>query len=154
MDSKDYEILSNMMKFKTNNLQILAENVNISKSSVQKRIKKMEEEDIIKGFIPELNEEKLPEIITAISMIKAHYQPGYADTIGNKLSKIAGVCSVYYILGEYDFVVLIKATGRKDLECIINAISSISHVERSNTITVLTTKLEDLTAFYRLNGKS
>jgi hypothetical protein len=46
---------------------------------------------------------------------------------------------------------VIKARGRKDLERIINSISAIERVERSNTITVLSSMLEDLTLFYRLD---
>ncbi|WP_175266812.1 winged helix-turn-helix transcriptional regulator [Acidiplasma cupricumulans] len=40
MDEKDKEILKTMMILKTNNLQDIADRVSISKSSVQKRIKK------------------------------------------------------------------------------------------------------------------
>jgi DNA-binding Lrp family transcriptional regulator len=151
MDSKDIEIVKSMLKLKTNNLQTIAETVSISKSSVQKRIKKMEEDRIIKGFIPELNEDLLPETSTAISMIKAKYGPGYAEEIGKQISQIKGICSLYYILGDYDFMAVIKARGRKDLERIINSISAIERVERSNTITVLSSMLEDLTLFYRLD---
>lgn len=150
MDEKDKEILEFMMKLKTNNLQVLAEHVGISKSSVQKRIKKMEDDGLIKGFIPELDSDKLPETITAISMIRARYGPDYAGKVGEEISHIDGICSLYYILGEYDFMAVIKARGRKDLETIINKISGSERVERSNTITVLSTALEDLTAFYRI----
>ncbi|MEM0140349.1 MAG: Lrp/AsnC family transcriptional regulator [Ferroplasma sp.] len=150
MDEKDREILEYMMKLKTNNLQILADSVKISKSSVQKRIKKMEDDGLIKGFVPELDDTKLPEILTAVSMIKGRYGPNYAEEIGKQISAIEGICIVYSVLGEYDFLAVIKARGRKDLEIIIKEISAIEQVERSNTITVLSTKLEDLTAFYRL----
>ncbi len=151
MDKKDFDILRSMLNLKTNNLQTIADTVSISKSSVQKRIKKMEEDHIIKGFIPELNEDMLPETSTAISMIKARYGPGYAEEIGKQISKIEGICSLYYILGDYDFMAVIKSRGRKDLERIINSISAIERVERSNTITVLSSMIEDLTLFYRLD---
>ncbi len=151
MDKKDKDIINSMMSLKTNNLQIIAEQVKISKSSVQKRIKKLEEEGIIKGFIPELNEDNLPQQITAISMIRAKYGPDYAVKIGGEISKIEGISSVYYVLGDYDFVAIIKAKGRKDLEEIMNKISSIERIERSSTITVLSTFREDPTAFYRLD---
>lgn len=88
MDEKDKEILKTMMILKTNNLQDIADRVSISKSSVQKRIKKMEEEKIIKGFIPELDRNNLPETLTAISMIKAKYGSGYAEEIGKQISQI------------------------------------------------------------------
>ena len=93
----------------------------------------------------------LPETSTAISMIKARYGPGYAEQIGKQISKIEGICSLYYILGDYDFMAVIKSRGRKDLERIINSISAIERVERSNTITVLSSMIEDLTLFYRLD---
>lgn len=113
----------------------------------------MEDDGLIKGFIPELDSDKLPETITAISMIRARYGPDYAGKVGEEISHIDGICSLYYILGEYDFMAVIKARGRKDLETIINKISGSERVERSNTITVLSTALEDLTAFYRIYWK-
>jgi DNA-binding Lrp family transcriptional regulator len=151
MDKKDNEILKSMMKLKTNNLNVIAGAVELSPSSVQKRIKKMEDEKIITGFIPQLNEDVMPEQLTAISMIRAKYEPEYYDKVGNEISKIDGVCSVYYVLGDYDFIAIIKARNRKELELTIKQISAVGSVERSNTITVLSTLLEDPTLFYRLD---
>ena len=151
MDSKDNEILKSMMKLKTNNLNVIARKVKLSPSSVQKRIKKMEDEKIITGFIPQLNEDVMPEEFTAISMIRAKYEPEYYDKVGNEISKIDGVCSIYYVLGDYDFIVIIKARNRKELELTIKQISAVAGVERSNTTTVLSTILEDPTLFYRLD---
>ncbi|KJE49223.1 MULTISPECIES: Lrp/AsnC family transcriptional regulator [Acidiplasma] len=151
MDEKDKEILKTMMILKTNNLQDIADRVSISKSSVQKRIKKMEEEKIIKGFIPELDRNNLPETLTAISMIKARYGPGYAEEVGEKIKEVKGICALYYVLGDYDFTAVIKAESIKDLESILNKISLIDGVERSNTITVLSIKKEDLTEFNRID---
>ena len=37
----------------------------------------MEDEKIITGFIPQLNEDVMPEEFTAISMIRAKYEPEY-----------------------------------------------------------------------------
>ena len=151
MDSKDNEILKSMMKLKTNNLNVIARKVKLSASSVQKRIKKLEDEKIITGFIPQLNEDVMPEEFTAISMIRAKYEPEYYDKVGNEISKIDGVCSIYYVLGDYDFIVIIKARNRKELELTIKQISAVAGVERSNTTTVLSTILEDPTLFYRLD---
>ena len=151
MDSKDNEILKSMMKLKTNNLNVIARKVKLSPSSVQKRIKKLEDEKIITGFIPQLNEDVMPEEFTAISMIRAKYEPEYYDKVGNEISKIDGVCSIYYVLGDYDFIVIIKARNRKELELTIKQISAVAGVERSNTTTVLSTILEDPSLFYRLD---
>lgn len=151
MDKKDNEILKSMMKLKTNNLNVIARKVKLSASSVQKRIKKLEDEKIITGFIPQLNEDVMPEEFTAISMIRAKYEPEYYDKVGNEISKIDGVCSIYYVLGDYDFIVIIKARNRKELELTIKQISAVAGVERSNTTTVLSTILEDPSLFYRLD---
>ena len=45
---------------------------------------------------------------------------------------------------------VINARGRRDLERIINSILAIERVESSNTITVLSAMLKNLTLFYRL----
>ncbi|WP_175266817.1 Lrp/AsnC ligand binding domain-containing protein [Acidiplasma cupricumulans] len=67
------------------------------------------------------------------------------------MKEVKGICALYYVLGDYDFTAVIKAESIKDLESILNKISLIDGVERSNTITVLSIKKEDLTEFNRID---
>ena len=69
-------------------------------------------------------------------------------TIANEtLKKIQGVCGVYFILGDNDFIVILKAKGIEELNEIVNNFSSIENIERSNTFISMSTQFEDISRF-------
>jgi DNA-binding Lrp family transcriptional regulator len=147
LDKTDKDILKIMLNRKTNSLTEIGSIIGLTKSAVEKRVKKMRTEKLIEGFIPQLNRGKLPQHITAFSLIRAKYGPKYADTVGIELSKIPGVCGVYFILGDNDFIVILKAKDIDGLNEIVNQFSSIDNIERSNTFISMSTQFEDISRF-------
>ncbi|MFG1556214.1 MAG: Lrp/AsnC family transcriptional regulator [Thermoplasmataceae archaeon] len=147
LDETDKDILRVMLNKKTNSLTEIGTFVNLTKSAVEKRVKRMKQGNLINGFIPQLNREKLPEYITAFSLIRAKYGPKYSETVGKELSKIQGVCGVYFILGDNDFIVILKAKDIEELNGIVNNFSSIENIERSNTFISMSTQFEDISRF-------
>lgn len=147
LDETDKDILRVMLNKKTNSLTEIGAIVKLTKSAVEKRVKKMKKEKLIEGFIPQLNREKLTQYITAFSLIRGKYGPKYAETVGNELSKIHGVCGVYFILGDNDFIVILKAKNIEELNEIVNQFSLIENIERSSTIISMSTQFEDISRF-------
>jgi len=139
-----------MLREKTNSLTKIGLIVHLSKSAVEKRIKRLMTEGIIRGFIPQLDKDSIQGSITAFSLIRAKYGPKYSENVGKELSKIAGVCGVYFVLGDNDFIVIIKARNSNELSDIVNKFALIENVERSNTILSPSTEYEDISQFYRL----
>lgn len=150
LDKMDREILNVMLRDKTNNLTKVAAVVNLSKSAVEKRVKRLMKEGFLKGFIPQIDKSSLPGAVTAFSLIRAKYGPKYSENIGKELAKIDGVCGVYFVLGDNDFIVIIKAKDSKELNAIVNKFALIKNVERSNTIMSLSTEYEDISKFFPL----
>jgi DNA-binding Lrp family transcriptional regulator len=50
-----------------------------------------------------------------------------------KLSKVPGVWAVYYVLGDYDFIVLIRAINREDYMQKLELLSNMADIERTST---------------------
>lgn len=150
LDEQDKKILVSINKLKDNNLMRIAKSVGLSKSAIHKRIKKLTDMGILKGFVPQLDTELLPKQFTAISMIRAQYGPNYHKDIAKKLSAVSGVCAVYFVLGENDFIVILKARTRDELEDSVAHFNMIEGVERSNTVLSLSTEFEDISKFYKL----
>lgn len=150
LDDEDREILKVINTLKDTNLVSIASQVNLSKSAVQKRLKKLKNKGILKGFIPQLNPEKLPKQFTAISQIRAKYGPNYIQDAAKSISNIDGVCAVYFVLGDNDLIVILKASTRDELEIAVNNYTLIEGVERSNTFLCLSTEFEDISKFYKL----
>jgi Lrp/AsnC family leucine-responsive transcriptional regulator len=142
-NSLDKKILSTIFDLKDMNLSTVSKKVGVSKSTVHNRLKKLKSGEYINGVIPLIDRSFLSKSITAFSMINARYGPEYAEEVGKRISKIKGIWAVYFVLGSNDFVALIRARDKSELEKIVNELSKTEGVERSETIMALNTLKED-----------
>ncbi len=79
-----------------------------------------------------------------VTLVKAKYGPGYHKKIGEIISKIPGVWAVYYVLGEYDFVVIARARNREEfVSQILEKFINHEEIERTNTIVIVDIIKED-----------
>lgn len=143
IDQVDRKIINVILETGEFNLREIGNKVGISKSTVHNRLKRLKEIGFIKGLIPLIDQNMFRNYITAVSVIRAQYGPMYSDEIGEKIKNIEGIWALYYVLGENDFVALIRAKSRDDLEDILKKVSKIKGVERSNTLLVLSILKED-----------
>jgi len=114
-------------------LQKIARKLRVPKSTVHYRIGRLEREEIIEGYYAKLNAGRLGYDYMAVVLVKAKYGPQYHKKVGLRLSKIPGVWAVYYVLGDYDFIVLIRATSRDDYMQKLESLSNMPDIERTST---------------------
>ncbi|MGC8673189.1 MAG: Lrp/AsnC family transcriptional regulator [Thermoplasmata archaeon] len=145
----DKKILFSVLDLKESNLNLISKKIRISKSTVHNRIKRMKINKLIDGFIPIINLNFVQDQITAISLIKAKYGPEYAEDVGKRLAKIQGIWAVYFVLGSNDFIVLIRAKNKIELENIVNELTKTEGLERSETIMVIKILKEDFSDAYK-----
>lgn len=143
LDEVDRKILDVILKKADLNLKDIADSIGVSKSTVHNRIRRMKDEKYLKGFFPLINHSMLNEQVTAITLIRAKYGPEYSQEVGKKLAEIKGTWGVYFVIGEQDFIVLIRAKNKSELSEIVNKLAQLDGVERSNTIMVLDIFKED-----------
>ena len=114
-------------------LDVLAKKVGVPKSTLHYRIKRLEKEGIIGGYYAKVDPLKLGYDYVAVILVKARYGPHYHEKLGKKIANISGVWGVYYVLGEYDFIVLIRAKDREDYMNKLELMSNMPDIERTNT---------------------
>lgn len=138
MDIFDRRIIKLLAANSKTTLKEIGRRIGIfSASSISKRISSLEKEGYIKGYTAEINYEKLGFNFITATFVQARYRYNYSREIGRMLSKIPGVVSVYFILGEIDFVVITVSKSKEDYAHILDQISQIDGVQRSDTRTVL-----------------
>lgn len=137
------EILYKISEMKEVNLERIARELNVPKSTVHYNFKKMEEMGVIKGIVLDVDSNLLGLDITAITFVRTRYAGESGGEIGKKLAEIPGVFAVYYLLGDIDFIVISKAVNREDLKRIIGSIARVEGVERTSTQYVLNTIKEE-----------
>jgi Lrp/AsnC family leucine-responsive transcriptional regulator len=114
-------------------LQQIAKKLGIPKSTVHYRIGRLERERIIQGYYAKLNPSRLGYDYLAVVLVRAKYGPQYHRKVGVKLARVPGVWGVFYMLGDFDFIVMIRAFDRDDYMEKLERISSMSDIERTST---------------------
>ena len=133
LDETDKRLLRIIQQDSRIPLQKIARKLGVPKSTVHYRIGRLEREKIIEGYYAKLNATKLGYDYVAVVLVRAKYGPRYHKKVGLKLSKMTGVSAVYYVLGDYDFIVLMRAINREDYMQKLERLSSMTDIERTST---------------------
>ncbi len=140
LDEIDERILKNLLVDARLSARQLAIKLGMSTVTILSRIKKLENEKIIKGYTAIIDHEKLGYDLTAIIEIIA--KKDIID-IEEKLSKIENVCGVYDITGNTDTIIVAKFKERNELSSFVKSLSSMANIENTITHVVLNTVKED-----------
>lgn len=137
VDETDIEILRHLEKSGMKHVKRIAEDLEISKSTIYYRIDKLEEKGIIEGIRAELNPVALGLDIVVITNIEVGHEPGYAQEIGERLADIDGVCQVYYTMGDTDFMVVSRLPNRDRVNELIDNIVNVDGVNKTSSTFVM-----------------
>jgi DNA-binding Lrp family transcriptional regulator len=143
LDKTDKLLLRIIQEDSRISLQKIAQRLGVPKSTVHYRIGRLERENIIEGYYAKLNASRLGYDYLAVVLVRAKYGPQYHKKVGLRLSKIPGVWAIYYVLGDWDFIVLIRAINRDDYMKKLERLSNMTDIERTSTQVVARVVKED-----------
>ncbi len=140
MDEFDKRILKLLRVDATMSLKEIGKKVGLySPSAISKRIDGLKREGYIKKITATIDYSKLGFNFITITFVRGKYGAGYKDMIAEKLKDTPGIVSVYFLLGDIDFLIFTISKSKEDYSKMLDKISSIPQVERSDTRTVLQT---------------
>ncbi|HXZ89911.1 MAG TPA: Lrp/AsnC family transcriptional regulator [Candidatus Dormibacteraeota bacterium] len=143
LDETDRRLLAMLQRDCRVPLQEVAEILGVPKSTVHYRIRKLEQDGIVEGYHAKVNATRLGYDYLAVVLVRARYGPKYHEKVGRRLAKVPGVSAVYYVLGDIDFIVLIRARDRDDYMQKLSQLSSMTDIERTSTQIVAKVMKED-----------
>ncbi|UCE14332.1 MAG: Lrp/AsnC family transcriptional regulator [Candidatus Heimdallarchaeota archaeon] len=149
LDDLDISILQELQKDCRTSVQVIAKNVEkkldkrVPSSTVHYRIKRLEEQKFIDGYYVNINPERVEMEYLTVMQVRADYGPKYHEKIGNQLAKIPGVWAVYFVLGDWDFIVLTRLKDRAAYMNILEQVMEVNGVERTSTLVVARVIKED-----------
>ena len=141
MNETDMKILQVLLEDARFSSRQIAKKVGVSVGTVLSRIKKMEEDGLIKGYSVIMNHERLGYELTVVMEVTV--SKGRLIEMENEIAKIPNVCSVYDVTGLTDAFIIAKFKTREELGKFTKRLLALPYIERTNTHVVLTTVKED-----------
>ena len=141
LNETDKKILKNLLDDARFSSRQIAKNVGVSVGTVLSRIKKMEDDGLVKGYSVVLDHEKLGYELTVVTEITV--SKGRLTEMENEVAKIPNVCGVYDVTGLTDAVIIAKFKTREDLGKFTKQLLALPYIERTNTHVALATVKEN-----------
>lgn len=136
LDKIDRKLLALLQQDCTLSLQALADAVNLTTTPCWKRLKKLEDDGIIRGRVALLDSEKLGLGLTAFMLIKTqqHNRQWYQEFVSVVQSQ-PEVMAFYRMAGEYDYLLRIQVADMKQYDALykrlVNGVSGLIDVTSS-----------------------
>ena len=119
----------------------LASSTKVALGTVSNHLKKLESEKIIRGYIPDIDPEKVGFTLTAVMQVRI--SKGHIMEVQSSIAEHPRVFGVYDVTGEWDSMILARFTNREEMDSFIKTALSQKNVERTNTSLVLNTVKEE-----------
>ena len=140
LDTFDVRILKTVETDAELQLKEIGKKVGIfSPSAISKRLKSLKHGGYIKRVTAKLDYSKLGFNFMTITFVRAKFSKNYNNLIGHKLQKLPGVVSLYFLLGDIDFVMVTVNRSKEEYEKTLDILMAIEGIERSDTRVVLQT---------------
>lgn len=137
---KDQQLISVMRGNARASTTELAQILGVSRSTVQKRLERLETEGVIAGYTVQLSSAYLDQEIKAHVMITV--SPAMTADIIKAMEKLDGVRAIYSVSGPHDLIAEVAAMSVTELDKMIDDIIAIDGVERTVSSVILSTRLK------------
>ncbi|MBI4257941.1 MAG: Lrp/AsnC family transcriptional regulator [Thaumarchaeota archaeon] len=141
VDELDRKILSVLLADSRLSYREVARRLRVATGTVVKRVKRMEEEGVIRNYSVTVDHEKLGYDLTVVTEITV--SKGRLLEMEKEIARMPLTCAVYDVTGMTDAIIIAKFRGRKELSKFTKNLLSMPFVEHTNTRVVLTTVKED-----------
>ena len=137
MDALDIKILSSLLKNSRKTWTELAAQLELSIPSVTERVRKLEEQGIVKGYATVIDYQTLGFSLTAIVFVTLAH-PQYRAEFVHKIQSSPAVLECLHVTGDDDYMLKIVCIDCRDLDLFLNDyIKSIPGVLKTRTTIAL-----------------
>lgn len=117
----------------------MAASLGVTRSTIQSRIKRLEDSGMLSGFSPDLDLTTIGFDVEAF--IALALQQGMLGEVVERLAAIPHVLEIHATTGREDLLARVATTNHADLQDLIQEILAIRGVSHANTTLSLTTPL-------------
>ncbi|RVU37113.1 Lrp/AsnC family transcriptional regulator [Rheinheimera riviphila] len=140
LSKEDERLLSMLRANARTSISDLARMLNLSRSTVQTRIDRLEQTGVIKGYVVEYGQKFVSTLVSAHVSIKVKQKLTTKTNV--ELKQIPQISELYAISGEYDLIAVVQAQSTEQLSHLLDDIGNLDGVERTTSAVVLETKFK------------
>ena len=141
LDDKDIQIIKHLKKDGRASLRNIAEELDLSPSTVSNRFHRLKQERVIKDFKPVLDHEKIGFNLTAV--IDVRVESEMKDRVFPSLENLDNVVSAFVVTGDTDMVIVCKFVDRENMYGFLKELQRQEGVSETETKVALDSRSED-----------
>jgi len=142
MDKLDVRLLEMLNRDARKSYRKLAKDLGVSIGTVSDRIRRLEEQKVIRGYLPDVEERSLGFELFAIIGVKIG--GGKLMEVQERIAKDRRIYGVYDVTGQWDSILLARFKNTRELDTFLKKeLLSLKEVESTYTQVVLNKVKED-----------
>jgi DNA-binding Lrp family transcriptional regulator len=140
LTAKDEELIALLQANARAPVSALARKLGRSRTTVQDRLRRLEQQGIITGYHLQLAENSSRSGIRAFVTIEV--EPRQAGDVARALQKLPQVEALHSVSGKYDLIGLVRTSSAQDMDRVLDAVGAIPGVTGTESAVILSTKLD------------
>ena len=137
LDALDVRLLTELTERPRANVVELARVLDVSRATVQARMDRLEREQVVTGYGPDVDLEQVGYTMTAL--VTLEIAQGRLMPVGAALDRVPQVVEAYGTTGPGDVFCRVVARSHDELQAVLLRLSQIPEVTRSTSVVTLTT---------------
>jgi DNA-binding Lrp family transcriptional regulator len=140
LNAKDQELLNSLRLNAREPVASLARKLGLSRTTVQDRLRRLEEQGVIAGYTVRLAAQDIGASIAALVTISV--EPRRQIEVAKILAKFTQIETLHTVSGKIDMIAMVRTATAEDMDKVIDQIGLISGVTEIETAVILSTKLD------------
>jgi DNA-binding Lrp family transcriptional regulator len=140
LNLKDEELINVLRANAREPVASLARKLGLSRTTVQDRLKRLEEQGVIAGYTLKLAKDQNAKGISALVTISV--EPRRQIEVAKILAKFTQIETLHTVSGKIDLIAMVRTATSEDMDKVIDQIGVISGVTEIETAVILSTKVD------------
>ena len=148
-DKADKQLLDLLQKDSKITTKELSLHMNLSSTAVYERVRKLERNGVIKGYIALVDKEKVDKAFVVFCQIKLdQHKHEHVNKFEREVIKFEEVLECFNISGEYDYILKIVVTNMKAYRDFLNTkLTTLDHISSTHS-TFIINEVKDTSAIH------
>lgn len=136
LDAIDKKLLQLLQKDGKQTTKVLSHTLGLSVTAIYERVKKLENNKIISGYVALLNKKAIEKDFVAFCHIKlVQHSQEYVIKFEREVRKLDEVLECYHTSGDYDYILkVIVADMQEFRDFMVNKLTTINHIGSTHSM--------------------